>query len=297
MRLCNRTLVLSGLIVCAAEARADSNGDSNSSNNPVEPKLTLEYWNYYALSLNKLNGDAENAEGRVLIPFKVNGIQQVFHVDPPIVTAPAATSGPHTGLGDTQIYNFTLTKQDIGLPEKVTFGIGPLIAVATNTSTNFGPNSLQGGVGGVIIAPQSWGLLGVLVTYQHTLWGASSELTTVQPSVFYNLDHGYYLRSSAIMQFNTYSRTDVVPVGLGAGKVIKLDAGYVLNVYAEAQPSIAPGWARRTFRLSRASNYNSHRALQAAGIFERRGDESRAAAYTVSLFILKARLACYYESR
>jgi hypothetical protein len=40
------------------------------------------------------------------------------------------------------------------------------------------------------------------------LWGASSELTTVHPNVFYNLDHGYYLRSSAIMQFNTYSHTD-----------------------------------------------------------------------------------------
>ena len=78
----------------------------------------------------------------------------------------------------------------------------------------------------------------MLVTYQHTLSGASSELTTVQPNVFYNLDHGYYLRSSAIMQFNTYSHTDVVPVGFGAGKVIKLDGGYVLNVYAEAQPSL-----------------------------------------------------------
>ena len=127
MRLCSRAVVWSGLIVCAAEARADfSSGDSNSANNPVEPKLTLEYWNYYALSLNRLNGDAENGEGRVLIPFKVNGIQQVFHIDPQVVTAPAAASGPRTGLGDAQIYNFTLTKQDIGLPEKVTFGIGPL---------------------------------------------------------------------------------------------------------------------------------------------------------------------------
>jgi hypothetical protein len=111
----------------------------------------------------------------VLIPFKVNGIQQVFHVDPSIVTAPAATSGPRTGLGATQIYNFTLTTQDVGLPEKVTFGIGPLVAVPTATSTNFGPDSLQGGGAGVIIAPQSWGLLGVLVTYQHTLWGPSSR--------------------------------------------------------------------------------------------------------------------------
>jgi len=105
MRFRSLALVLLGLIVGAIEARADDNSDSNSSNNPVAPKLTLEYWNYYATSLNQLNGDAENGVGRVLIPFKVNGIQQVFHVDPSIVTAPAATSGPRTGLGATQIYN------------------------------------------------------------------------------------------------------------------------------------------------------------------------------------------------
>jgi hypothetical protein len=238
MWLCSPALILAGLIACATEVWADDNGDSNSSNNPVEPKLTLEYWNYYATSLNQLNGGAENGEGRVLIPFTVNGIQQNFHVDPQLVTAPAATSGPRTGMGDAQIYNFTLTTQDIGLPQKVTFGFGPLIAVPTENSTNFGPNSLQGGAAGAIIAPQSWGLLGVLATYQHTLWGPSSTLTTVQPNIFYNLANGFYLRSSAIMQFNTYSHTDVVPIGVGVGKVIKLNGGYVLNVYAEAQPSV-----------------------------------------------------------
>ena len=175
-----------------------SSSDSNSANNPVEPKLTLEYWNYYALSLNKLNGDAENGEGRVLIPFKVNGIQQVFHIDPQVVTAPAAAGGPRTGLGDAQIYNFTLTKQDIGLPEK--------------------------------------------------------------------------------------SATQMLSPSIRAGKVIKLDGGYVLNVYPRPNPpSIAPGWARRTSRPSRASNYNSRRALRAAGISERCGDERRATGYTVPL--------------
>src|ERR1700745_2208646 len=66
MRFRSLALVLLGLIACAIEARADDNSDSNSSNNPVAPKLTLEYWNYYATSLNQLNGDAENGEGRVL---------------------------------------------------------------------------------------------------------------------------------------------------------------------------------------------------------------------------------------
>jgi hypothetical protein len=78
----------------------------------------------------------------------------------------------------------------------------------------------------------------VLGTYQHTLWGPSSELTTVQPIAYYNLKDGYYLRSSACMSFNTYGHQSVVPVGFGVGKVIKLDGGYVMNVYAEAQPSV-----------------------------------------------------------
>jgi hypothetical protein len=245
MRLCSTALVLSGLIVsvCALDARAEDaktsgSSSSNSANDPTEPRFTVEYWNYYAPSLNQLNGDAENGIARVLIPFKVGGIQQEMHVIPSIVTAAAATSGPRTGLGDTQIYNFTLTKQDIGLPEKVTFGIGPLIAVPTATSTNFGPNSLQGGVAGAVIAPQSWGLLGVLATYQHTLWGARSEVTSVQPNVFYNLDQGYYLRSSAVMTFDTYSHTRVIPIGFGAGKVIQLAGGCTLNAYVEAQPSV-----------------------------------------------------------
>jgi hypothetical protein len=243
MRLCSRTLVLLGLIVCAVDARADeaktsNSAGSNSANDPTEPRLQFQYWNYYAPSLNQLNGDAENGVGRALIPFTVGGVQQVMHIDPSIVTAPAATSGPRTGLGDVQIYNFTLNKFDVGLPEKITFGIGPLIAPPTATSTNFGPNSVQGGVAGVIVAPQSWGMVGVLGTYQHTLSGVGSELTTLQPIVYYNLDHGYYLRSSAIMSFDTYSHTTVIPVGFGAGKVIQLDHGYTLNVYVEAQPSV-----------------------------------------------------------
>jgi hypothetical protein len=193
----------------------------------------LEYWNYYATSLNQLNGGAENGLLRVLIPYKIGGVQQLFHILPPVDTDPAAESGPRTGLGDTQIYNLVIFPWD----EKGAFAIGPLVAPPTNTSSNFGPGSVQLGFAGGTIALQKWGLLGALATYQHTLSGPSSQLTTVQPNVFFNLKKGYYLRSSAIMQFNTYSHTNVVPIGIGVGKVIKLNGGYVLNLYAEAQPS------------------------------------------------------------
>ena len=245
-------LVLSGLLACAVAAHADNaepsvganpsddseSSASNAANNPVEPRLTLQYWNYYAPSLNHLNGDAENGQAKVLIPFQIAGVQQIMHIIPPVITDPTTTIGPRTGLGDTQIYNFTLGKFDLGLPQKVTFGLGPLVAIPTSTSTNFGTNKLQAGAAGIILAPQSWGLLAVLGTYQQTLSGISSHVTVAQPLIFLNLPHGYYLRSSAPMTFDTGNHTSAIPVGLGLGKVIQLDAGYTLNAYAEIQPSL-----------------------------------------------------------
>src|ERR1700739_2823705 len=66
---------------------------NNSANDPTEPRLTLEYWNYYAPSLNNLNGGAENGEARILIPYQIKGFQHLFHIYPPIVTNPTATNG------------------------------------------------------------------------------------------------------------------------------------------------------------------------------------------------------------
>jgi len=216
----------------------ESSGGNNAANSPTEPRLTFQYWNYYAPSLHEQSGGAENAVGRILIPFQVDGIQQILHIDPPVVTDPNSISGPRTGLGDIQLYNFSLTKFDLGQSHTLTVGIGPLLALPTATSINFGPDSLQGGAAGVIQAGLSWGIAGVLWSYQHTMSGVGSDLTTVQPILYYNFQHGWYFRSDAIMKFNTYSHTNVVPVGFGFGKVFHLPGGYLLNAYVEAQPSV-----------------------------------------------------------
>jgi hypothetical protein len=236
-----RGLFLSGLTLCAAAVPAEEesgSADSNAANNPVEPRLTLQYWNYYAPSLSDVSGGAESGVGRVLIPFQIAGIQQMMHIDPPVVTNPTARSGPRTGLGDTQLYNFTLGSFDVGLPQKVTFGFGPLLAIPTRSNGNFGTEKLQEGAAGVVIAPQNWGMLGALATYQRTVSGPTAEVTTVMPQVYYNLPHGYYLRSSAIITFDGAAQTAVVPVGFGIGKVISLSGGFTLNLYAEGQPSL-----------------------------------------------------------
>jgi hypothetical protein len=134
--------VLSGLLACAVAAQADSaetsvdanasddseGTSSNAANNPVEPLFTLQYWNYYAPSLNNVSGDAENGEAKAIIPFTIAGVQQIMHIIPSLVTNPTTTSGPRTGLGDTQLYNFTLGHFDVGLPQKVALGLGPLVS-------------------------------------------------------------------------------------------------------------------------------------------------------------------------
>jgi hypothetical protein len=230
-----------GLSLCAAVARAEEDSDSansNAANNPVEPRLTLQYWNYYAPSLSDVNGGAENGIGRVLIPFRIAGIQQIMHIDPSVVTNPIAKSGPRSGLGDTQLDNFTLGSFDLGLPQKVTLGFGPLVAIPTRTNGNFGTDKLQAGAAGVILAPERWGLLGALATYQRTVSGPTSQVTSVQPLVYYDLPRDYYLRPSAIITFNGATQTAVVPVGFGFGNVLNLNSGFTLNVYAEVQPSL-----------------------------------------------------------
>jgi hypothetical protein len=102
-------------------------------------------------------------------------------------------------------------------------GLGPLLEFPIATSTNFGPDVTQGGASGVIQAELSWGIIGLLGTYQHTLSGGGSQLTTVQPVLYYNFQQGWYFRSDAVMSFNTYrGHTNVIPVGIGFGKVFQL---------------------------------------------------------------------------
>ena len=191
---------LPGCLVCfciathaVAQSANSGNGGSsstkvnlNESNDPVTPKLTLEYWNYFSPVLNRSDGTAENSLARVLIPFTVDGIQNHFHAN----------------------------------------------------NKNFGSKNLQAGVAGVTVFPSKWGLISILGTYQHTTGGPSSSLTTIQTNLFYNLSETYYFRSSGITQINTNTHTAYVPVGLGLGKVIGLSGGNILNIYAEAQPSI-----------------------------------------------------------
>ena len=165
-------------------------GEVNAANNPLTPKITVNLQDYFLPSLNRLgNRQANQGLLRGLVPSDAFGVPQLIRFTLPLVTTPTFPSGSDTGLGDLTVFDLVV------IPTKsVVFGVGPLLVAPTATSRNTGTGKWQGGAAAVGVAPQSWGLLAGLVTYQHSFAGddyrPTAQIVTAQPIVTYNLPDG-----------------------------------------------------------------------------------------------------------
>lgn len=242
--------IVSLMIIASVPAGAQEHHEVNEANNPLTPKITINFHDYFIPSFSDVPGDphANQFLLRGLLPSDLFDIPQLFRFTLPIATSPDEPSGYVTGLGD-------LTLMDIFiLPKKgeTTFGVGPLIVLPTATDSSLGSGKWQAGGAGVVVAPQDWGLLGGLVTYQTSFAGSDSRedvnLLTFQPIANFNLSKGWYLRSSATWNFNLENGSSYVPVGFGVGKVIPLEKGITMNAFLEPQYTVwhdgpgAPRW-------------------------------------------------------
>jgi hypothetical protein len=231
------------------QAMAQEHEDVNAANNPLTPKITINFHDYFIPSFADTPGDphANQFLLRGLVPSDMFDLPQLLRFTLPIATSPDVPTGYVTGLGDLTLMDiFILPKQG-----ELTFGVGPLVVLPTATDKSLGAGKWQVGAAGIGIAPQDWGLLGGLVTYQTSFAGADSRedvnLFTFQPIVNYNLQDGWYLRSSATWNFDIHSGDAYIPVGFGVGKVFQLDKGVTLNAFIEPQYTVwnegsAPRW-------------------------------------------------------
>ncbi|MGI6852412.1 hypothetical protein [Mesorhizobium sp. 1B3] len=227
------------LIGLASPARAQDHNAINEANNPLTPKVTINLHNYYVPELTDLDGRRANQLLlRGLIPSDLFGVPQLFRFTLPIATAPELPNGYMTGLGD-------LTLMDMFVFPKVgatTFAAGPLLVAPTATDDLLGAGKWQAGAAGVVIAPQRWGLLGGLVTYQASFAGDDDRedvsLVTLQPIVNFNLFDGFYLRSTAIWNFDIEGGDYSIPIGFGIGKVIPINDKVTMNAFIEPQYSV-----------------------------------------------------------
>jgi hypothetical protein len=224
-------------VVFPVAVLAQTSAQVNEANNPLTPAITVNLQDQWAPRLYDSDNETNALLLRGVLPHLLGGVPQILRATLPIATAPSA-AGNKTGLGDLNLFDLLLVKRG-----SVMLGFGPQLTLPTATDPVLGTGKWQAGLAAVAIAPQSWGLLGGLVTWQHSFAGPSDRPTqnnlTVQPFYIHNLPQGVYVRSTAIWNFNLASGDYVIPIGAGIGKVFALSDGMTINVFAEPQWTIA----------------------------------------------------------
>jgi len=236
-----RWAVAALLIAAPALSQAQASGaDMNAANNPLTPTIGANLQNLYTgryYGLDNADGNAVLLRGT--LPHKLFGLPQLVRATLPIVTTPDSelTGGRHTGVGDLNLFDLFLFKEGA-----VELGIGPQLTIPTASRDETGTGKWQGGLAGVLIAPQHWGLLGGLLTWQHSFAGDSDrpsvESASLQPFVMFNLPQSVYLRSTATWNFNLKSNDYSIPIGLGIGKIWKVGRE-TYNLFIEPQWTVA----------------------------------------------------------
>lgn len=246
-RLILLAVLVIGLPVKVMAQGGPSTAEINEANNPLTPKITVNLQDYYVADYYGLpDSDSNTFLVRGVLPHKLLGWPQLLRVTAPIVTSPDVPLGSETGLGDINVIDVFLFKAG-----PVELGVGPQLTFPSATDDQLGTGKWQAGAAVLALAPQSWGLLGGLVTYQHSFAGDDDRATQsnlqAQPLIIYNLPQGFYLRTTGIWNFNLESGDYYIPVGLGAGKVWVLKGGTSLNLsvepqYTVAHEGVAPKW-------------------------------------------------------
>jgi len=192
-----------------------SGEDLKRSNNPLTPAIGVNLqdqyiFNYYGLP----DSDSNAVLLRGTIPHKLFGWPQIVRLTVPIVTSPDEPLGSETGLGDINFLDLLLFKAG-----RVALGAGPQITIRSATNEQLGTGKWQAGGAVFGVVPQPWGLLGGLVTYQHSFAGDGDRPTQntlqTQPFVIVNLPAAFYVRSTATWNFDLERGFFSIPFGLG----------------------------------------------------------------------------------
>lgn len=243
MRLLGLILIL-GLLANAAAVRAQEvpkQGIDASTmakaNNPLADMNAFNLHNYYSPSLYGVPDQTANS--MFLRGIMVAG-RHIVRATLPFSTAPTGINSSVSGIGDLVVFDAIVVT---GPESPSTIGVGPLLVCPTASDDALGANETwQGGAALVAVKPVGMGnLIGGLVTWQTDFAGGDeridANLMTAQVFLTMNVGGGWYLRSSPLALMDFENDRYLVPIGLGAGKVLKL-GGAVVNAFVESQPAV-----------------------------------------------------------
>jgi len=130
--------------------------------------------------------------------------------------------GPEAGLGNI-VPQFYLSPAH---PGKIIWGVGPQFSLPTETDKTLGFHEWGVGPAAVAVMIKGHWLFGILA---NNLWvgtnGKDVNELTLNPFVFYNLPHGWYLFSSPVITANWLADSNhrwTLPLGGGFGRTFKI---------------------------------------------------------------------------
>ena len=219
-------------------AVAQSADDVSNANNPLTPNVGLNFQDAYVGSYHGLGDEDSNSLLlRGTLPHRLFGQPQILRATLPVVTTPDLGTGRHTDFGDLNLFDLFLFKDG-----HMEVGIGPQLTLPTAGRDETGTGKWQAGLAGVLVAPQPWGLLGGLLTWQQSFAGDDDrpdvDTLTFQPLYIRNLANAWYVRSSATWSFDLRNGNYFIPLGVGIGKVWK-QGTTTLNAFGEPQWTIS----------------------------------------------------------
>ncbi len=235
-----KILAALAVVTSTSNALADASADDmNKSNNPLTPMVALNLHDYITSSIFGTDETSNSFNLRGAMPHLMGGLPQIARMTIPYQTVPGPDGDQVSGLGDINLFDIFLLK---GI-ESVEFGVGPYFVFPTASEDETGAGKWQVGASAMVMSPHPWGLIGGLLTYQHDVAGdedrATQNIATLQPFVIYNLPSAVYLRSTGIWFFNWETGDYYIPIGVGVGKVWKLESGTTMNLFAEPQWTVA----------------------------------------------------------
>ena len=221
--------------------------DVAQANNALAAATALNFHDYYIGEQTETGEEANQLWARLAQPFSIGSTSWLTRISLPLNTYPVAPDfEQQTGLGDLNILAAWLV--DTGRPG-LTFGIGPQITMDTATEDATGSGKWSAGLANYVFFVASPKLqIFYLLTWQASFAGDDDRddvnVVAFQPGLVYQLPHGFHLRSTAIWTWDLEHDTYSVPLGFGAGKVIRTEKR-VYNLFVEPQWSVVDdgaGW-------------------------------------------------------
>ncbi|TKK22987.1 hypothetical protein EcCFBP13530_02160 [Enterobacter cancerogenus] len=208
--------------------------------NPLHLSTSVALQDYYTPELYGSDRHTNDTLFRMTTPVAANDlvpVPQILRMTVPLATRPQPGGGYATGLGDINLFDIFLLKQD-----GIKLGIGPLLTANSAAHDETGTGKWQAGLSAIAIKSTPGWMAGTLVQWQTSVAGDSDrddvQTGTFQPIMVLKMPEGWYLRTSGIWTWNMETDDYAIPVGLGGGRAWSVGSK-VVSAFLEPQWTVA----------------------------------------------------------